>query len=312
MKTKLLLIVFLLSPTFCLAKSKSKTLPTSKAVEEEIQAAQDPEAGAPTGETVIPAAPPEEQADDQGPGSMETSVERKPRWTVGLLRENFYYREPGLMSDRAVLTGFDLQAWIPTTSERLAVKGGLNYVSGTGTYDGQTMSGVPLTASTVNYIFNLRGLLDWKTLSSDHFDFDLFGGFAARGLANNQSGPGSYRREITYSYLPVGFLATAKFKPGISIGLGAEYDVFVGGTVRTHLSDASSSLPDLENTQKSGRGQRLNAQISGDFGRFAVNLEYYTQYWFVDDSNVVYVGTTGFYEPKNDTSISGLALSVTF
>lgn len=239
----------------------------------------------------------------------------KTQFVVGLQTATFKYTEPGLMTDTSQLNGVRLGLYTPGNSNFI-VGGEIEYLTGTAAYDGAYQDGRKLKTSGTNSIATVRGLLGVEFETSESSLLTTFGGLGVRQLANKYDGPGTYRREIGYTYLPLGLTWKTQMTERLSAGITAEYDLFVSGTVKTHLSDVDSKLPDIENKQSSGSGYRISANLDYQLSDYTIGVQPFYHVWNVADSDKFYA-TDGknryaFYEPKNETTMVGLDLNLKF
>ncbi len=250
-------------------------------------------------------------------------VEKNPalldqtRFSVGLQTATFKYSEPTInMKDTSQLSGIRLGMQTPGNQNRLVVSGDLEFLTGSASYDGAYQDGRKLQTSGKNSILTLRGLLGNQFEVNENSVLTPFVGIGIRQLANKYDGPGTYRREIGYTYLPLGLDWKTKMTSDWSAGFAAEYDLFLGGTVKTRLSDVDSSLPDIENKQSSGSGYRVSATIQYKIQNYEIGIQPFYHYWKIADSDKYIVTdgqiTAAFYEPENETSITGIDLSLQF
>jgi hypothetical protein len=236
----------------------------------------------------------------------------KMKLSASLQTANFKYVE-SKMTDTDQLSGVLLQLDLPVANPAFYMSGQLEMLSGTGTYDGQFSDGTPLKTENKDTITTLRGLFGYQTELNDSNMLVPFAGLGLRYLVNIQSGPGSYKREINYSYLPVGVALRSQITSNFSTELQAEYDVFLAGTATSHLSDVSSNYPDVQNEQTSGSGYRVSAHFKWNFGNFMMGIQPFLQNWKVANSNEKYIGYgRSVYEPENETTMTGANLSVSF
>lgn len=240
----------------------------------------------------------------------------KKQIEVGLHTANFDYVEPGLMKDNGRLSGLIVKGYFPLAAPATLLRGDFEYLSGSGIYDGAFQDGTPLVSETQNRISNVRVLYGNQFVFENDSHAITYSGLGFRNLTNTQSGPGSYKREISYTYLPLGAEWSKQVSKKIIVGAGVEYDLFLSGTVKTHLSDVDSRLPDIENRQRSGTGYKVSAKFQWMLDSVTISLEPFYQSWKVADSDMKQVVADskiyGFYEPENETKITGANLVVAF
>jgi len=87
------------------------------------------------------------------------------------------------------------------------------------------------------------------------YDFSLgsrsiltpFTGFGSRYWNNEVQSRYGYGRELTYYYSPIGLMLAGPMTGNWNWGIKAEYDLFWGGKVETHLSDLGTDWSDAGN-----------------------------------------------------------------
>jgi hypothetical protein len=103
--------------------------------------------------------------------------------------------------------------------------------------------------------------------------------------------------------------------------LSAEYDLFLGGKVKSHVSDLLPGLSTPENDQNfgDGYGVKFSLQFNTNFSNnYGISIEPYITFWDIDESDpswlTFYGHPTGIYvvEPENETTEYGLRLNITF
>jgi hypothetical protein len=180
-----------------------------------------------------------------------------------------------------------------------------NLVYGTIDYDGYScnVSGTvcnPLKAPTTDLITRLASRFEWKINPK----FEIFAGLGYRYLYDKGEGGSFYTRTGQWGYIPLGgILKLHKFV------FEFEYDLPVFGSVKSNLSEAISTLPDIESKQSGGSGLVLNVGY-----RFNKELALYAFYetWNRPDSESVIVETTKFTEPENKSQSFGVRLGFLF
>ena len=130
------------------------------------------------------------------------------------------------------------------------------------------------------------------------------------GGTTTSTGAAGYDRLSQYYYLPVGaFIALNE-----NLYIKAQYNVFIGGTQNSYLSDASSLYSDIENDQNTGYGIDLTAdyKISP-----TTSIYGYYRYWDINDSETQPTYYNGLLdgdglEPANVTSEVGVGVAWAF
>ena len=196
----------------------------------------------------------------------------------------------------------------------------LNYVFGELDYDGQTWGGTPIEEDTDDWIFEGRVLLggDFKIKSSSIITF--FTGVGYRYWNDDIDGSGGYEREIEYWYLPIGVEATCASIKNWILGIRVEYDLFLGGSVKSHLSDVHPSFNDPKVDQDFGDGYGVKASLQIDrklSKNYGLSIEPYITYWDIDESDTSTLTVYGIpvayvVEPENETTAYGMRLTISF
>ena len=204
-------------------------------------------------------------------------------------------------------------------NEMLMFKLDFDYALGNLDYDGQTWSGMPVTAGTDDNLLDLRALIGGNIQNGD-YTVTPFVGFGIRYWNNDIKSPGGYEREITYYYSPVGLRVYSKLLQTWFWEINAEYDLFWGGKVKSHLSDAIPGANDPENNQPfgDGHGMRISIKLSNNFHKnYSWFVEPFFKYWKVSDSELDILTVSGVpvaavYEPENETKIWGVLVGIGF
>lgn len=241
------------------------------------------------------------------------------QFEIGINHSYHRYEEPGLMKIKGNQWGVNLAYNWYNDAETFRVRPELELLKGDFDYDGQTCSTVaPFTCTP----YQTNGYETYRTLrvtgatvssSINGALFTTFGGLAQRYLDNRIQGSGSYRREITYYYAPIGIeFATALSQKSVRLRALLEYDLFIYGIVKSHLSEVGAG--DLTNHQTRGLGAKTSVAIDWFTDSVAFSFQPYVQYWKVEDSDVGTtsgpLGTFTGHEPKNNTLTGGLIVSI--
>lgn len=127
---------------------------------------------------------------------------------------------------------------------------------------------------------------------------------------------GSYQRDQSYLYLPVGLDIEIPITDRISLTAITEYRFFLKGKNRSSFSELGYD-GDLFFTQEEGLGGRVGVGAKFDYAKMGIKLNLYYDYWFVDssDKQPLYkngVSSLTFIEPKNTTKVVGLMAGISF
>ena len=196
--------------------------------------------------------------------------------------------------------------------------GRVNYDGGFVNPDGSV---IPDTFNGISdYMWEIRGLV------GKDFNFNnqsirltpyLGGGYRYLFDTMSVNQPGGYNRRIQYLYIPTGVEVMAKLNDGWSIGVDAEYDLFVRGFVTNYLQTLGAV--DANNTQTNGFGLRGSIKLIKSWDRFNLILEPFVRYWHIHatqpESDVVFIMNGvpyGLIEPNNTSLEVGGRFGVEF
>ena len=243
---------------------------------------------------------------------------------VGPQYSYFSYKEPGVMSTTGhffgisgALTGYDESRFWRGQLELEFSAGSISYEGGVTSHSADgTSSSRPATASGRDSTYEGRATVGFNRFPNSRMMTTPFAGFGYRRLHDRIEGEGSYGREVTYLFLPLGFDFTRTVGETSLLTARLEFDLFLGGTVKSRLSEVDSQFEDLEHRQSSGRGFRGSVAYAFEAGGSKYRVEPYVRYWSIDDSDVADLRipqirrTLQTIEPENSTTTSGLNLSV--
>lgn len=239
---------------------------------------------------------------------------------IGFDVRYFNYEEPGLMEESGWMYGI-VGSYIYHGNNKLMFETSLSYVFGELDYDGQFLDGTPTTSDTDDWLFEWRGLIGPDYRFKDSSIVTPFLGIGYRFWNDEIKGSGGYEREIQYWYLPIGVKTIGRLPANWTWGLSAEYDLFLGGKVKSHVSDLLPGLSTPENDQNfgDGYGVKFSLQFNTNFSNnYGISIEPYITFWDIDESDpswlTFYGHPTGIYvvEPENETTEYGLRLNITF
>ncbi len=241
------------------------------------------------------------------------------RWELGLGASYLNYKEPDLDVKISgpmyeIDGGFNWRRRTQDQGVMFSIHGSLSY--GQLEYDGWTMGGTPVTSDSDDYVVDLYGIVGYHFRPSAAWRLSPFAGLGTRYWNDNGSGTGSYEREIAYIYAPVGLEMSTILGPQWSLAARAEFDVFLRGYVKSHLSDVDRGFNDPENEQDSGYGLRASVDRRRPLGpAWMLSIKPFVRYWDVDESDHVVLTYYGWgvgtgYEPANTTTEYGLQVSL--
>ena len=266
----------------------------------------------PTEPEPIEVPPPVQPERDQF-GLKSTSFEIGPELYL------FEYEEPGYMKEEGefigVVLGFTSRGWagsLPDTRGGFMFRAEGRFAYGQVDYDGELSDGTPYTMDGIDDLaFEGRLLLGGDILGGNTVN-TIYSGLGYRYLSDDSSEDTyGYLRQSNYFYLPVGYQFDSTYKAGWSIGFRLEYDVFLWGVQRSHLSDVGYN--DVDNEQDSGYGYRASIKIQNKSRNGSFIIEPFFRYWDIDDSDLEYAGY-GVYgrEPANNTTELGVQIIFMF
>jgi len=242
----------------------------------------------------------------------------KHSFKVAPVAYNFEYNESS-MTEEGMMYGINGSYEYNDNDKALMINLSLEYLSGDLDYDGMTWGGSPVTADTQDYIWEGRFLIGGDAYDG-RYKVTPFVGLGMRYWNDVIKGSDGYEREVIYYYSPIGFSIYKSLSNKWSWLFNAEYDLFWGGEVTSHLSDADPGFNDPKNGQKfgNGHGMRISLKFSNQFNKkLSWFIEPFFRYWDVGESgcstlffNDVPVATV--YEPANDTKTFGLYLGLGF
>lgn len=228
------------------------------------------------------------------------------------------YAEPGVMKEVGSLHGFSAlyEGFLrgPRLLARLngdlafgavAYEGGLSDPK-TGDYEKYSTSGS-------DYVYNLKASFGIPVDFGNRMQVVHFFGYGYRYLNDQLIGEGSYEREISYQFLPIGLEFRFFFNRGWALAVGYEYDHLLLGRVKSHLTDVGYS-GDLVNNQSegSGSGHRISLEVVKAFaGGAEIHFVPYLQVWKIKDSDYQTMdGVSGWHEPTNETVHAGFTVAM--
>ncbi|MGE4297850.1 MAG: hypothetical protein AB7E47_07465 [Desulfovibrionaceae bacterium] len=238
---------------------------------------------------------------------------------MGYRLMSFDYSEPGLMDETGWLNGAFADLTYHTKGGWM-LRGELELLGGTLDYDGQYQDGTPISRDTDDVLFGARLLVGRDYSLDDATALTAFAGVGYRAWDDTINGSGGYERNIRQVYMPVGLELTHAYDASWKTGVRGEYDLFLGGQVKSHLNQAVAGLNTLTNDQDFGKGYGLRFSLfvekRMDAG-WSMGVEPYFRYWNIDKSSTSTVTFNNQpvaygWEPKNETTQMGLSLYVAF
>lgn len=259
----------------------------------------------------------------------------KVTFEVGTEASYIKYEEPGFMKQDGIMYGVfgkaalrtDDNAHIQRWSDLVTQWPSVNMFS----VDGKLSVGeVDYTSNGTGSIDNIQDFMaEVRFLAGSDLPImkntvlTPYAGIGYRYLNDDSGGKVSttghygYEREANYIYLPVGIDSQTKLNNGWSIGLNAEYDIFIDGQQKSHLEDVDASLSTADNDQNDGYGVRGSIRLAKEVENFSIFVEPFIRYWNIDSSDIDIITCGGTpcaagYEPENNSTEYGLKLGARF
>jgi len=243
---------------------------------------------------------------------------KRNTYYIGPELYSFRYKEPGYMKEEGtfygIAVGYTYRGWIhdppeqTLSDDKTMIRAEGRFAFGQVDYEGETWGGTPVTQDNIDdFAMEGRLLLGPEWLGEDILN-TLYAGIGYRYLNDDSSSdPGGYERESNYYYIPMGYEINTSIRAGWSLVGKVEFDYFIWGLQKTHLSDVG--LFDVENHQGSGHGYRASIKLQKMSKNAVFVIEPFLRYWDIDDSGVEYAGY-GIYvlEPANETTEYGIQL----
>lgn len=224
-----------------------------------------------------------------------------------------YYDEPDVMHEKGFLNG-GFVAWTGYfTDQHIMAAIELEGVAGGMRYYGKYSDGTRLKCDTDDYLLSGR-LTVGKGFEVGGVGVTPYIGFGTRYWYDRIKAAGGYKRYIHQYYLPLGVNVVYRLDANWSLGGSIEGDLFLGGTVKSKLSDVGPDYQDADNSQDflDGFGARISLFAEYQFEACALGFEPYFRYWKLDDSDkdTVRFGDrqARVYEPENKFYMSGIRL----
>lgn len=205
----------------------------------------------------------------------------------------------------------DMNAFLPDAFMLESnIKGGsVDYWSnGTGSRDGDGQ-----------FLAEARVLLGKEFHAANTIKLTPFLGFGYRYLnvedpkKNTTTGAFGYERESNYLYVPIGLKMNTEIDKDWNLDIAAEYDVFVDGEQKSHLSDGGFHDPDIVNQQNRGYGVRASIDLTRKTNSMGFLVGTYMRWWDIGASEKAYLDSYYYaVEPKNETLEVGVRAGITF
>lgn len=229
-----------------------------------------------------------------------------------------------IMKDSGNLSGATLKYLYLNPDNSMFFVTDLMYLSGNTQYDGQYTNGTPVSIQTKNNITHLSlGVGKAFDLTSMDSVLSFSASLKSRLLENENSGvQGDYSRSINYFVLPIKSSFNMITTSGNILGLAVTYEHFISGKVDSKLSEAIQNHPDVVNYQNKGQilklegvytivGDQMSFSISPYLKVFKIQDSDTSQVDLLDDNGQI-LESRYYYEPSNETQMTGLNISVNF
>lgn len=232
---------------------------------------------------------------------------------IGVTVSGYKYTEPGLISIKAIKSGFDYSGtyaigseW-PNRSSGWFGRGDLRFATGKGDYSSD-LSGT--LNDRPDWYYEVRGLIGKDFYFAD-YTLSPYAGLGYRYLFNDLRGVSStgvpgYRRESKYFTLPVGVIHKMNLANQAQLVTTVEYSHLIRGRQEAKLSDSNPATQDVGLTQRSGYGLRLGTMVR--FARWSVGPSLIL--WRIKESDRINGGLT--FEPRNNTYEFGVKVAYNF
>lgn len=252
------------------------------------------------------------------PSSFSESLQ-KYTWNLGTEISHIRYEEPGLMVEEGTMYGLvascTYRGWAGPSPEAQHKKKYMHRVEGKFSYgwvdyNGELSDGTPYKWDNIfDYMLEIRYLIGYDFLKTTTMHIPYIG-IGYRYLCDDEgtSDPYGYERESNYIYCPIGIEYITVLNKDWSLGGTAEFDLFLIGIQRSHLSDISPLYEDIENRQMEGYGLRGSIKFQKKGEKVDWAIEPFIRYWDIAKSEV----SKGAYEPKNNSTEYGIRLAAKF
>lgn len=183
-------------------------------------------------------------------------------------------------------------------------------------------SGSGTVKNITDYMIEARALSGHDFYLGQQTLLTPFTGLGWRYLNDDQGGHQSttgafgYERESRYLYVPLGMEAAQKLTGGWRVHFTGEYDLFVIGYQKSHLSDVDDGFADISNKQHKGYGVRGSLRLLYEGKDVNFFIEPFYRYWHIRDSDVSTATGSQFIvtglEPDNNTTEVGVKLGIQY
>jgi hypothetical protein len=228
-------------------------------------------------------------------------LESKTEHSVGISLFKYTYMEPNVMTLKAQNIGFEYAGtyafgsqW-PSQGKSWFIGGDIRYATGAADYE-SPISGT--VSDTPNRYVEGRLILG-KDFDMGTYVLAPYAGLGLRLLHNDlRRHPGGYRRDNSYSTVPLGVVHRIKLSDQSVLSTTVEYSHLLSGTQKAQLTDTKLHPENVSLDQNKGHGFRLAMMLRIANMSFGPTVSY----WNIAKSDVY----KGWYEPANTTREIGL------
>ncbi len=228
-------------------------------------------------------------------------LESKTENSVGVSVSKYTYAEPNVMTLKAQNIGIEYSGtyafgsqW-PNQGKTWFIGGDIRYATGAADYESPKDGTI---SDTPNRYVEGRLILG-KDFDMGTYVLAPYAGLGLRLLHNDlRSNPAGYRRDSSYTTVPLGVVHRIKFSDQSVLSTTVEYAHLISGVQKAQLADTKLNLENVSLDQNKGYGFRLAMML-----RFA-NMSFgpTVSYWNIAKSEVY----KGWFEPANTTREIGL------
>lgn len=222
-----------------------------------------------------------------GAKALETSI-GKVYADFGVGFGTYSYIEPKVMDITS--TPILLNASLTREGERIFHKiyADVSYGIG-GRYNGGLMElssgkSTAFKTDSSDIFYNLSYVAGWRFKGTQSYKHRIYLGIGHRYLINNLKGPGSYTREQTYLYMPLGYEGEYFFNAYTSLIFGIGFNAVIQGHNISHVSK-NGFLRDAKFYQE-GFGNSLYLGMKYDLKKYYVFSKLVCELWGLDASSV--------------------------
>lgn len=223
-----------------------------------------------------------------GAKALETSI-GKVYADFGVGFGTYVYAEPNVMDIKSTPILFNTS--LTREGERIFHKiyADVSYGIG-GRYNGALMDlssgkSTAFKSDSSDIFYNLSYVAGWRFKGTQSYKHRISLGIGHRYLINNIKGLGSYTREQTYLYVPLGYEGEYFFNAHKSLIFGISFNTLVQGHNISHISKIGF-LRDAKFYQKEGSGSSLYLGMKYDLKKYYVFSKLVCELWGLDASSV--------------------------